>query len=112
METKTVDLKDGPRWGRLLDWIGQGYMERAVVLQEHGEPVAALLDPHAARCALAIADRLRQRKPPFTQEALDRWIAEVLAGLDVSAFMDDDSDALGPADGTAGGSQEPVAASP
>jgi hypothetical protein len=35
------------------------------------------------------ADRLRTRQPPFTQDALDRWLDEVLAGVDVSAFMSD-----------------------
>ena len=87
METKIVGLEDAPRWGRLIQWVGGGYMERQVVIQEHGEPVAVLLDAQAARCAVAIAERLRQRRPPFTQEALDKWLDEVLGPVDVSAFM-------------------------
>lgn len=90
METKVVGLEDAPRWGRLIQWIRGGYLDRQVVIQEQGEPVAVLLDPEAARCALAIAERLRERRPPFTQAALDKWIDEVLQPLDVSAFMSGD----------------------
>lgn len=46
--------------------------------------------PAAARCAPAIAERLRTRQPPFTQVALDRWLDDVLAGVDVSEFMSAD----------------------
>jgi antitoxin (DNA-binding transcriptional repressor) of toxin-antitoxin stability system len=87
METKVVGMEDAPRWGRLIQWIRGGYLDRQVVIQDNGEPVAVLLDVAAARCALAIAERLRERRPPFTQDALDKWIDEVLGGLDVSEFM-------------------------
>ncbi len=90
MEAKVVGLEDGPRWGRLIDWVRDGYLNRHVVIQDNGEPVAVLLDFNAARCALAIAERLRERRPPFTQAALDKWIDEVLQPLDVSAFMSAD----------------------
>jgi hypothetical protein len=67
--------------------VEQGYLTHAVEIRRGGEPVAVLLDPQAARCAVAIADRLRGRKPPFTQDALNEWIDEVLADFDVPAFM-------------------------
>ena len=90
METKVVGLEDAPRWGRLIEWVRGGYLERSVVIQDDGEPVAVLLDAEAARCALAIAERLREHRPPFTQAALDKWIAEALEPLDVSVFMSAD----------------------
>ncbi len=87
METKVVGLEDAPRWGRLVQWIRGAYLDRQVVIQEEEEPVAVLLDPEAARCALVIGERLRERRPPFTQDALDKWLDEVLQPLDVSGFM-------------------------
>jgi hypothetical protein len=31
--------------------------------------------------------RFRDRKPPFTPDALDKWLAEVLAPVDVSDLL-------------------------
>jgi hypothetical protein len=91
MNRQTVNLEDRPDLALMVAHVGQRYLTHAVEIRRDGEPVAVLLDPQAARCAVAIADRLRGRKPPFAQAALDKWIEEVLAGLDVSAYMSDDS---------------------
>ena len=61
-------------------------MERAVTVQHRGKAVAVLMDPDAARAALALADRFRKRRPPFTRSALDKWTAKALSGLDLSAL--------------------------
>ncbi len=49
METKVAKLEDSPRWGRLIQWLrggGEGgFLERQVVIEEGGEPVAVLMDP-------------------------------------------------------------------
>ena len=44
-----------------------------------GEPVAVPLPPDEAACCTALAGRFRNSQPPFTQAALDAWIADVLA---------------------------------
>lgn len=41
----------------------------------------------AERCA-ALAKRARDRLPPFTQEALDAWISEVMSQWDLSALLE------------------------
>jgi antitoxin (DNA-binding transcriptional repressor) of toxin-antitoxin stability system len=87
MKRKTVNLEDRPDLALMVAHAEQGYLTHAVEICRNGEPAAVLLDPEAARCALAIADRLRSRKPPFTQDALNEWIDEVLADFDVPAFM-------------------------
>jgi len=87
MNKRTVHLENNPDLALMLAHVGEGYLTHAVEVRRGGEPVAVLLDPEAARCALAIADRLRTRQPPFTQDALDRWLDDVLAGVDVSEFM-------------------------
>lgn len=93
MNKRAVHLESKPDPGSLalmLTHIEQGYLTHAVEIQRAGEQVAVLMDPEAARCALAIAERLRMRKPPFTQDALDRWLDDVLTGLDVPTFMSAD----------------------
>lgn len=87
METQTVDLAERPRWQRLVEWVGSQYLERQVAIQEGGETVAVLVDPHAARFAAAIAERFLERRPPFEQSALDSWVAQVLEGVDIGRFM-------------------------
>lgn len=90
MNKRTVHLESKPDLALMLAHVGEGYLTDSVEIQRAGEPVAVLLDPEAARCALAIAERLRTRKPPFTQDALDRWLDDLLAELDVPAFMSAD----------------------
>lgn len=93
MNKRTVHLEQNPELALMLAHVGEGYLTHAVEVRRGpggGEPVAVLMDPEAARCALAIAERLRTRKPPFTQDALDRWLDDVLTGLDVPAFMSAD----------------------
>ena len=95
MTKRTVNVEDRPDLALMLAHVGEGYLTHAVEIRRAGEPVAVLLDPEAARCALAIADRLRTRKPPFTQAELDRWLDDVLAGVDVAEFMSADAGAEG-----------------
>lgn len=87
---RIVNLEDErgrPDLAALVEHLHHGYLTHAVEIRREGEPVAVLLDVEAARCALAIGARLRQRRPPFTQDALNKWLDEVLEGLDVSEFM-------------------------
>jgi len=86
-EKRIVNLEDRPDLAGLVEHVGYSYLRHSVEIRRDGQAVAVLLDPEAARCALAIADRLRNRRPPFTQDALNKWLDEVLAGLDVSDFM-------------------------
>ena len=55
METKVAKLEDSPRWGRLIQWLrggGEGgFLERQVVIEEGGEPVAVLMDPDTVQAA-------------------------------------------------------------
>lgn len=87
LERRIVNVEDRPNLTGLVEQVGHGYLTHAVEIRRDGEPTAVLLDVEAARCALAIAGRLRERRPPFTQKALNKWLDEVLAGVDVSAFM-------------------------
>mgnify|MGYP000940816139 CR=1 FL=1 len=86
-EKQIVNLEDRPDLAALVEHVTNGYLTHAAEIRRDGEPVAVLLDPEAARCALAIAERFRERRPPFTQDALNKWLDEVLEGLDVSEFM-------------------------
>jgi hypothetical protein len=92
MKTKTpekriVNLEDRPDLAALVEHVGYSCLRHSVEIRRDGQTVAVLLDPEVARCALAVAERLRERRPPFTQDALNEWLDEVLEGLDVSAFM-------------------------
>lgn len=86
-EMRIVNLEDRPDLAGLVEHVGYSYLRHCVEVRRDGQAVAVLLDPEAARCALAIAERFRERRPPFTQDALNKWLDEVLEGLDVSAFM-------------------------
>jgi hypothetical protein len=46
-----------------------------------------MLPPQDAAWGLAVAGRFGDRRPPFTQPALDAWIADVLAEMDLSDLM-------------------------
>ena len=92
MKTKTpekriVNLEDRPDLAGLVEHVGYSYLRHSVEIRRDGQAVAVLLDPEAARCALASAERFRERRPPSTQDALNKWLDEVLEGLDVSEFM-------------------------
>jgi hypothetical protein len=86
-EKRIVNLEDRPDLAGLVEHVGYSYLRHSVEIRRDGQAVAVLLDPEAARCALAIADRLRNRRPPFTHDALGKWLDEVLAGLDVTEVM-------------------------
>lgn len=61
--------------------------ERLTVTRD-GEPVAVLLSPDEAAWCAAVATRFRDRRPPFTQAALDAWVADVLARMDLSDLLE------------------------
>lgn len=89
-EKRIAHLEDRPNLAAMVDYVGRSYLRHSVEILRNGQPVAVLLDPEAARCALAIAERLRNRRPPLTQDVLNKWLDEVLQGLDVSEFMSED----------------------
>jgi hypothetical protein len=82
-EKRIVNLEERPDLAGLVEHIGYSYLRHHVEIRRNGEIMAVLLDPQAARCALAIADRLRHGRPPFTHDAFNKWLDEVLEGLDV-----------------------------
>jgi len=86
-EKRIVNLEGRPNLAELVEHVGYSYLRHSVEIRRDAQAVAVLLDVEAARCALAIADRLRNARPPFTYDALGKWLDEVLAGLDVSDFM-------------------------
>ena len=59
----------------------------SVTVTRDGEDVAVMLPPQDAAWGLAVAGRFRDRRPPFTQPALDTWIGDVLAEMDLSDLM-------------------------
>ena len=61
--------------------------ERGTITRE-GEGVAVLIPPADAASCLALADRFRVQRRPFTQAALDAWLDDVLAGRDLGALME------------------------
>ncbi len=69
----------------VLDRVGHG--ERLTVTRD-GEPVAVLLPTNEAYWCAALAARFRGHLPPFTPEALDAWIADVMARADLSELME------------------------
>lgn len=73
------------RTAAVLDRVERG--ERVAVTRD-GATVATLLPPEDAAWCGALADRFRERRPPFTQAALDAWLAEVLDRADLSDLMD------------------------
>ncbi len=70
--------------GDVLDRAADG--ERFIVTRA-GEPLAALVSPDEAAWCAALADRFRNRRPPFTQEALDHWLSEVLTPGQLSELL-------------------------
>lgn len=64
-------------------------------IRRAGEPVAYLAGPEFAGLLAKLSETWRNREPPFTQDALDRWLDEVLAGVDVAELMSADSEADG-----------------
>lgn len=68
-----------------LDRVERG--ERLTVTRD-GEPVAVLLTPDEAAWCAALAARFRDRRLPFTQPALDAWVADVLARMDLSELLE------------------------
>lgn len=55
METKRVNVEDGVRWRRLIEWVRAGYLSRAVILTDtDGEPLAVIVDGEAGRLAAGI----------------------------------------------------------
>lgn len=60
--------------------------ERIAVTRD-GADVAELLPPDDAAWCAAVADRFRSRRPPFTQAALDSWLADALTGADLSDLL-------------------------
>lgn len=83
MDMKHVEIKNA----RLVRLIERVEKDKGTVLLRDGDPVAAILPYDVARCALAISERLKGRKEPFTQQALDDWVDRNLAGLDMGEFM-------------------------
>lgn len=90
IELKTVDLEDSLRWQRLINWLAGSYGGRLVQIRRGGEPVAYLAGPEFAGLIAKLAETWRDREPPFTQEALNRWVGEVLAGVDVAELLGGD----------------------
>jgi antitoxin (DNA-binding transcriptional repressor) of toxin-antitoxin stability system len=68
----------------VLDRVDKG--ERFTVTRD-GEPWAVLLPTNEALWCEALAARFRGRLPPFTQEALGAWIADVMARADLSELL-------------------------
>lgn len=66
-----------------------GRVERGetITITRDGAPVAALLPADTAIWCEVIQARFRDRVPPFTQEALDAWIASVLDRGDWSELL-------------------------
>jgi len=83
-----VDVEDAPRWQRLIDWLSDSYGGRLVQIRRDGEPIAYLAGPEFAGLIVKLAETWRDREPPFTQEALDRWQREVFAMADLSNLLD------------------------
>jgi len=88
MERVTV-TETRVRLAALLDRVAEG--ERIAITRD-GEEVAALLRIDDAVWCSALADRFRERRPPFTQPALDAWLDEVLASVDVGELMGEQED--------------------
>lgn len=98
MEVKSIDVADA-RLGRLLDWLAGGYADRCVELVgADGDVEAMLVGEETGRLAVALARRLTERRPPFTQPELDRWLDSALAGWTAADFLDDPADPPGPVD--------------
>ena len=55
--------------------------------RREGELVAVVLDAYRADFALDILHRFNASKRPLTQEALDRWIDDVLGGMKMSELL-------------------------
>jgi hypothetical protein len=87
IETKAVDVEDAPRWQRLMGWLAESYGGRLVQIRRAGEPVAYLAGPEFAGLIAKLAETWRNREPPFTQEALDRWRKEVFADVDLTDLL-------------------------
>ena len=68
-----------------LDRVERG--ERLAVTRG-GERVAVLLPTDEAAWCAALAARFRERRPPFTQAALDAWMADVMARMDLSELLE------------------------
>lgn len=69
----------------VLDRVDKG--ERFTVTRD-GEPWAVLLPTNEALWCEALAARFRGHLPPFTPEALDAWIADVMARADLSELVE------------------------
>ena len=72
------------RLSAVLDLAAGG--ERVTITRE-GDDVATLMPPDDAAWCAALHDRFRERRPPFTQAALDAWLADVLTGADLSDLL-------------------------
>jgi len=73
------------RLSAVLDSIERA--ERLTITRE-GEDVAALIPLDDAAWCLALADRFRDQRPPFTQPALDAWLDDVLGSMDLGELME------------------------
>jgi antitoxin (DNA-binding transcriptional repressor) of toxin-antitoxin stability system len=69
----------------VLERVDKG--ERFTVTRD-GELWAVLLPTNEALWCEALAARFRGHLPPFTPEALDAWIADVMARADLSGLME------------------------
>ncbi|MBK9121473.1 MAG: type II toxin-antitoxin system prevent-host-death family antitoxin [Phycisphaerales bacterium] len=58
-----------------------------ITITRDGAPVAALLPADAAVWCEALQARFRDRVPPFTQSALDAWIASVMDRADLTELL-------------------------
>jgi antitoxin (DNA-binding transcriptional repressor) of toxin-antitoxin stability system len=79
-----VDLEQSPD---LAAMIGRSETGEPVILCRDGEPVAVMMSVYHAGFAFNMLDRHADRRPPFTQEALDAWIDKQLGQIDLAELL-------------------------
>ena len=83
---KSVSVSElRPSLAAALDRVAHG--ERLTVTRD-GAPVAVLMALDEAAWCTALATLFRDRRPPFTQEGLDGWLAGVLRRTDLSDLLE------------------------
>ena len=83
-----LDGAEPVHWKRLIEtWLTDAFGNRIVEIQLAGCPVAFITGVEFCELTLKIAERWRNRELPFTQEKLNAWAAEVLAGGDLSELL-------------------------
>ncbi len=82
-EVSAADLRR-----HLADVLNRVQAGERITVTRGGELAAVLMPVDDAAWAATLADRFRSRERPFTQEALDAWVAGLLDRLDLSDLFE------------------------